>query len=151
MSGDFIERIQILRDNVGAGKTTGHVEVNQVYAAYQEFHPEFKHPDGGKAFYLRDSLYEGEGSFMRKLAERCLQDEGHGFSAGMMEAMEDLSLAVFHNAPWEFSDLRASGHPFVEHNGAVIHDRPPHVARLSEGELKEKRRLSQLFDPGRYS
>ena len=68
-----------------------------------------------------------------------------------MDSMEHVSDEVYVQAPWEFGDLRASGHPSVEHNGEVIHDRAPHTERLTEAELKVKKHLSHLFEPDRHN
>jgi hypothetical protein len=148
--GTFVDRIQVLRDNVGAGKLEGTVTVDQRYAADQHFHDEYYHPDGGKAYYLRDPLYAGQVQYLQHYADRVLADDGNAGSGAMMDNMEHLSDAVYEQAPWEFADLRASGHPRVEHDGAVVHDRAPHVARLTDSEIAEKRKLSRLIDPHRY-
>jgi hypothetical protein len=148
--GTFVGRIQILRDNVGGGTLKGHLEVNQRYAAAQHWHPEWRHPDGGSAYYLRDPFFARITRYMEHLADSLLDEEGKGFSSSMMDNMENLSDAVYEHAPWEFADLRASGHPSVTHNGDTIHDRPPRQPRLTESELKAKHRLSDLFDPERY-
>lgn len=149
MAGTFGERISELINEVGHGTLHGEVEVDQVYARYQHEHPEFKHPDGGKAFYLRDPLFEHVDEYMQKIAEKVL-DRG-GPKEGMKDAMEDLSAKVYEQAPLEFGDLKASGHPKVESDGVVVYDRPPNVGRLSEEELRIKGELRGLFDPNRYS
>jgi hypothetical protein len=148
--GTFVERIQILRDNVGDGKLTGKVEVNQIYAADQHYHEEYRHPDGGKAYYLRDPLYANVAHYMQHLADGLLEHDGKGFSEAMMDNMEHLSREVYREAPWEFAVLRASGHPYVEHNGEVVHDRPPMMPRLTKEQVRDKQKLSRLFDPTRY-
>lgn len=150
MMGTFGERIQTLRDNVGGGEMVGNVEVDQRYAADQHFHDEYKHPDGGKAYYLRDPLYAKESDFMEHLAEKLLEGDGKEFSSAMMDNMESLSQGVYDEAPWEFADLRASGHPSVTVRGELVHDRAPQCPRLSDGEIAEKRKLSQLIQPDRY-
>ena len=127
---------------------SGKVEVNQVYAHYQHEHPEFHHPDGGQAFYLRDPLFLKAEEYMRRLAAGAL----HGkLRDAMIENVEDLSQEVYQRAPWEFGDLRASGHPTVEEDGALVYDRAPMVRRLSEEELDIKEHLRYLFDPNRYA
>lgn len=146
-----MERIDVLRHNVGGGKLEGKCEVNQRYAAYQHFLPELHHPDGGSAYYLRDPFYADHGDYLKHFADKLLADEGRGGSQAMMDGMEKLSDRVFEKAPWEFADLRASGHPSVERDGVVLHDRAPHCARLSDAELREKSRLSRLLDPRRYA
>jgi hypothetical protein len=147
--GTFVGRIQVLRDNVGSGKLTGHLEVNQRYAADQHWHDEYIHPDGGKAFYLRDPLFAQEVENMERLARGVLEEEGKGLADAMMDCMEHLSRGVEIEAPLEFFDLARSGHPSVTHNGEIIKDRAPHRHRLTDEELKIKGRLSHLYDPHR--
>ena len=148
--GTFQERIAELRRQVGAGRLTGHIEVNQVYAAWQHFHPEFVHPDGGKAYYLRDPFFAEHTAFMQHLAEKLITENGSEIESAMADNMERASNLVYENAPWEFGDLRASGHPSVERNGELVHDRAPHIHRLSKEELRIKGELSRLLDPERY-
>jgi len=142
MRGTFDKGLKELRDK-NHGHVTGSVEVDQVYSHYQHEHPEFKHPRGGKAFFLRDPLYQhGPGEYLRHLADRAYTE---GVAHAMISNMEHLSLEVYTQAPWEFGDLRASGHPKVEVDGHVTYDRAPNVARLSEEDLRIKSRLRSLF------
>ena len=46
--------------------------------AWIEFNDGFHHPDGGKAHYLRDSMFLLETENMERLAEALLRDEGKG-------------------------------------------------------------------------
>lgn len=62
----------------------------------------------------------------------------------MADSMEDLSGQVFDHAPVEFFDLRASGHPQVRRAGAVVYDRPPMQARLTEAQLRAKGKLRTI-------
>lgn len=146
MSGTFIQGVNDLLRRTPE-RVTGRVEVNQVYAHYQHEHPEFHHPDGGKAFYLRDPLFQKSSEYLDHLAHGAMTGE---LIRAMTENMEDLSRQVYEEAPWEFGDLRASGHPMVEADGALVYDRAPMVHRLSEEELKIKSHLRYLFDPHRY-
>lgn len=126
---------------------TGHVEVDQVYAHYQHEGVSFHHPDGGQAMYLKEPLFVKVGDYMDRLARgACTGD----LVQAMIDNMEDLSNEVYDRAPWEFGDLRASGHPWVEADGATVYDRPPMVKRLSEADLKIKSHLRYLLDPHRY-
>lgn len=68
----------------------------------------------------------------------------------MTKNMEDLSQQVYDKAPWEFADLRASGHPSVDTDGHRVYDRRPMVGRLSKADLKIKSHLRYLFEPHRY-
>lgn len=128
----------------------GGVEVNQVYAHYQHEHPEFHHPGGGQAFYLSEPLFAKIDSYMDRLARGLITERGSSLRQAMIEDMEDLSREVYNRAPWEFGDLRASGHPTVAEDGELVYDRPPNVHRLSEEELRIKHHLRYLFDPHRY-
>jgi hypothetical protein len=132
-------------------KITGAVKVDQVYAHYQHEHPEFHHPDGGEAFYLKTPLYAKADKYLERLAEGAIQSDGtSGLKDAMIENMEDLSREVYDRAPWEFGDLRASGHPTVAEGEEVVYDRPPMVHRLDKDELAIKSHLRYLFDPNRY-
>lgn len=147
--GSFSEGIQHLIDQTPDRIKFG-VEVDQVYAHYQHEHPEFHHPDGGSAFYLRDPLLSKSRRYLEHVAQHCITAKGLGLRQAMIDNAEDLSLEVYHRAPWEFGDLRASGHPWVEEDGTRVYDRAPLCKRLSAEELKVKSHLRYLFDPNRY-
>lgn len=165
MPGDFLERIDELAEAVGDGHLIGAVEVDQVYAHRQHEELFWKHPEGGQAKYLEQPWLSSAEDTMRHLAKTLL-DEG-GPAVGMVEAVEAGARAVFDHAPFEFGDLRASGHPSVIDGGHVedvdagkvdvigghtVYDRPPAVHRLSEEELRAKgdlRRLGLGHDPHR--
>jgi hypothetical protein len=87
---------------------------------------------------------------MEHLAESAITEEGSNLEDAMADNMEDMSEQIYLLAPWEFGDLRASGHPSVASGGATVYDRPPNVGRLSEEELRAKGELRELFDPHRY-
>lgn len=146
--GTFTDNIARLEERL-AGKWQGKVEVDQIYAHYQHEHPEFHHPDGGKAFYLRDPLFYNARRYLGMVADSML-GEG-GVTEGLKQAMEHLSKEVYNQAPWEFADLRASGHPSVTRDGAKVYDRAPYVHRLDSLELRAKAELRYLFDPNRYA
>lgn len=150
MRGTFGERTQELERQVGSGRLRGSVEVDQVYAHYQNVHPEFHHPDGGEAFFMENSLYLYIEDYMRHLAANAITEEGSGIQDAMIDCMESMSAHIYQRAPWEFSDLRDSTHPTVTSDGETTYDRPPRVARLSSAELAEKGRLQRQLDPHRY-
>ena len=132
-------------------RVTGHVVVDQVYAHYQHEHPELHHPDGGGPFYLTEPLFLKADRYLAHIASKAVASHGvNGIVEAMTENMEDLSKEVYDRAPWEFGDLRASGHPIVEKDGEVVYDRAPMVHRLSKEELAIKSHLRYLFDPHRY-
>lgn len=149
MKGDFARSLDRLIEETPT-RLTGHVEVNQVYAHYQHEHPEFHHPDGGGAFYLKEPLYVKVGDYLARLGRGAVTKRGGELRKAMIDNMEALSREVYDRAPWEFGDLRASGHPSVEENGHIVYDRPPNVHRLSEEELRIKHHLRYLYDPHRY-
>lgn len=145
----FVEEIQRLIDQTPE-HVVGSVEVDQVYAHYQHEHPEFHHPDGGGAFYLRDPLFEQCGSYLEHIARNFLSHDGVHVTRPMADNMEHLSQEIYVRAPFEFGDLKASGHPTVTEDGTVTYDRPPLAPRLDKEELRIKNHLRYLFDPHRY-
>jgi len=138
-SASFVAALDRLSDKIGTGRIRGRVEVDQVYARYQHEGLDLNHPRGGQAKYLEQPLYANAPLYMADLAARVLPDGD--LEQAMADCMEDLSGEVFDRAPIEFLDLRASGHPTVERGGAVVYDRPPMQARLTEPQLRAKSRL----------
>lgn len=148
--GTFVDNMdRLLRET--PDRIEGRVEVDQVYAHYQHEHPEFHHPDGGQAFYLTEPLYAKADRYLKHVADSAINAKGLGVRQAMIENMEDLSREVYERAPWEFGDLRASGHPIVEEDGTVVYDREPLCKRLDPEELAIKSHLRYLFDPNRYA
>lgn len=147
--GSFASNVGTLAAQA-AGPWRGKVEVNQVYAHNQHEHPEYNHPDGGEAFYLRNPLFNDIPIMFKMVAAKVLTEDGCDLDDGLMDAMEHLSLQVYARAPWEFADLRASGHPQVWRMGKRIKNRPPNCHRLSPEELRTKKQLSRLLWPDRY-
>ena len=131
------------------GRWSARVEVNQVYAHAQESHAEWHHPDGGQAFYLRDTVYLDP--HLRRLADGLIDQWGVGVEEGLKGVAEDLAKGVFLRAPWEFNDLRKSGRPYVTRDNATVWERPAEVGRLSKEQLRLKRQVSYLLDPHRYT
>lgn len=139
MAGSFVERISELIDAVGDGPIQGKVEYDQIYAHYQHEGLDFKHPQGGEAEYLRRPALGNVNSYMHRLAEEAVTEQGSRLTEGMIEVTEDLAQESERRAPFEFGALRGSSHPSVESNGEVVYDRPPENPRLSEAELKARR------------
>lgn len=139
---DFFDRIDELADRVGHGTVHGEVEVNQVYAKYQELRDDLQHPRGGQAHYLGGPFLENVEDNMRHLAKTLLEPGGP--VDGMVEVVEATSRSVFEHSPVEWGDLRDSGHPSVTDDGHTVYDRPPRVPRLSEYELRAKGKLRTL-------
>lgn len=140
--GTFGARVEELIESVGGGgKLEGRVVVDQPYAQDQHETLAYHHQGGGKARYLGDPLFMSLGHYMQRLANNVL----HGSLPGAMaDNMEDLSKAVFEEAPFEFGDLKASGHPIVKSGGEIYYDRPPAVHRLTKAELDAKQELRNL-------
>lgn len=150
VTGSFVANLgHILADL--PDEVTGRVEVNQVYAHYQHEGVGFHHPDGGQALYLKEPLYVNADKYLQHVADEVIGSHGVNVRQPMIDNMEDLSMEVYNRAPWEFGDLRASGHPTVEEDGVVVYDRAPMCPRLSEEELKIKSHLRYLLDPNRYA
>lgn len=139
--GTFTESMDRLIEQT-EGKWSARVEVDQVYAHYQEVHPEFHHPRGGQAFYVRDTLYLGQ--WLARIAQGLINEDGVALGRKMRETAEGMSAGVFIRAPWEFHDLRKSGHPYVTRDGVKVYDRPPEVRRLTEQDLRLKGQLRYL-------
>lgn len=150
MNGTFGTRLDELAEAVGHGHLKSSVKVDQIYAHYQHEHPEFHHPDGGQAFYLRDPMFAHVDIDMQAIADRTITREGSEIKDAMADWAEHISDEVYALAPLEFGDLKASGHPVVEDDGFVIYDRAPRVHRLSEEELRIKGHLRALYEPDRY-
>jgi hypothetical protein len=153
----FFERIDLLAEEVGDDHLIGACEVDQVYAHRQHEELTWRHPEGGQAKYLEQPFLDGAEDHVRRLAKTLL-DPG-GPTVGMTEIVEEMARDVFEHAPFEFGDLRASGHPFVVDGGRIltgengksdiagghnVYDRPPAVHRLSEDELRAKGDLRRL-------
>lgn len=145
MVSTFSERIHLLLDQVGDHDIEARLVVDQVYAQNQHQSFWFKHPQGGKAFYLRDPLFGRLNKNMRRIADKLITEEGSEIRDAMIEVAEDLDAGVVEQAPREFGDLENSGHPIVTDDGATIYDRPPRVHRLSREELRAKDRVRELF------
>jgi hypothetical protein len=146
MAGSFTERMESLIASTGAGTLSSRVEVDQVYAAYQEFREELRHPRGGQAHYLRDSLYHQIEPIMGNLAGGLLEPEGlKGAGRRNAELISDMVEVL---APVEFNDLRRSGHPTATDDGELYFDRAPHVPRLTEEQLRAKGDRRRMTDMG---
>lgn len=156
MVSTFYGRVDHLADEVGHGNLEGKVTVDQVYAHYihegiSRFtgQPLVMH-EGGEAGFLRNPLFEKNDERMKRLADAAITPEGSDLERAMADEMEELSTDVYERAPREFGDLRASGHPTVTSDGAVVYDRPPNVHRLSEEELRAKGHVRSLFRFSRH-
>jgi hypothetical protein len=149
MPGTFFARIDALDHQVGHGVLAVNVEVNQVYAKYQELREDLKHPRGGQAHALRDSGPAGpeQDADLEKLAAEVLIDL-HGAAIDLAERVCVRYLA---NAPVEFWNLRRSTHPKATDDGEVFYEREPYVHRLSEAELRAQRAHGYDLDYGAHA
>lgn len=127
MPGDFDERAAELAEHVGHGTLRGTVEVDQIYARFQELRLDLRHPRGGQAKYLETALLGSVDSNMRRLADAVPDGD---LAAAMAEAMEHVADQVAVLAPTETGALRDSAHPTVTSGGATVYDRPPGTGRL---------------------
>lgn len=141
---DFFERMEHLIGTVGIGSLSSECEADQIYARYQELGADFRHPGGGQAFAMRDSVFGNETQIMETFAETLLTEDGSDIKRGAERNAEKIAASYFEKAPIEFGDLKGSAHPTVVDDGAVIYDRPPAVHRLSEDELRAKGDLKRL-------
>jgi hypothetical protein len=136
MSGTFAERVKELKRQTGAPeKLEMTCTVDQVYAHYQHEHMELRHPRGGTAKFLEQPLYDHYREYLTEYGRNVLRDGGQ---RSLGESADHLSDQVEMRAPREWGDLMRSGHPHVEQGERTLHDRPPKVRRLSEGELRAK-------------
>lgn len=141
----FFDRIDELDIAVGHGLLTLAVEINQIYAHYQEVGDDFEHPRGGEARALRNSLFVKIDQFMEIYARSFITETGSDVIQAAKDIAENISFEYYDRAPREFDDLRDSGHPTVTDDGVVIYDRAPRVGRLTAEQLREK---SKLRDEG---
>jgi hypothetical protein len=142
MTATFSERMTELRRMTGAPeRLRGQVTVDQVYAHYQHERTELHHPRGGGPFYLSRPLFDHFREYLNAIGRSMLEDGGR---RGMARSMEHLSDAVEVHAPREFGDLGRSGHPEVYSGQRQVYDRDPKQHRLTDAELKLKRRLRHL-------
>jgi hypothetical protein len=148
MSGDCIERIELLRHRTrcGQGLLRGSVTVDQVYAHFQHERLDLHHPRGGGPKYLERPLFEHAPAYLTEVARGWLDDGGQ---RAMARSMEHLSDEAELAAPWEWGDLIHSGHPEVRRGESLTYDRPPKRHRLTAAELKAKSRLRWPSLPAR--
>lgn len=148
--GDFHDKMQMLIDSTARGNITGEVVVDQVYAHYQEVNVTFRHPDGGQAYYMRDSLYEDLNGKMQKIADSVLDEEGTHPEEGVKKVVDSVNDSIKEKAPLEFGDLRGSGHRIVTVGQETVYDVPALIGRQSAEELKQKKHIQEILEPGRY-
>ena len=135
--GEFGDRIQELIERVGDGRLRGTVTVDQVYAAYQNFRTDLRHPVG-KARFLSDALTENYHHYFEEIARHVLEPGGPVH--GMQQACESLANTAATQTPVELFNLARSQAITVRDKGAVVYHREPRQRRLSDAELRALRR-----------
>lgn len=140
MAGDFRQRTQVLLDMVGTGTIEASVRVDQVYAQMQHEAAEFRHPGGGKAYYLRDPLIKNHRSWLTEVAKELFYQPMNNL---FIAIADDFKEEAFLQTPLFESDLARSGEPRVKDRGRFIY-RGPHQRRLSKAQLKIKTRKWHL-------
>jgi len=146
MASDFGEHLDELGQRVGEGTLSGSVEYDQAYAHRQHAAIQYKHEHGGQAEYLSSTLDERRDALLQHLADKVLDPEG--VKTGMIEDMNNLADSSAGKVPLEHGTLRASAHPTVEENGALVYDRP-YQRRLTDEELDKEHELTPPTREGR--
>ena len=144
MATDIGEKLGKLIADVGEGTLESSCVVDQVYAKYQELREDLNHPEGGQAHYLRDSLFHELSPIMGMYGRALLTPMGSEIRHAAGDVAEHISQGVYERAPFEFGDLKGSGHPSATDDGATIYDRAPNVHRLGHEELRAKGDLRRL-------
>lgn len=129
MADTFNRRMDSLMREVGIGHITAGCTVDQPYAQNQHQSVWFKHPHGGRAFYLGGPLLEHAFELLEELSRRVITPNGSMLRLGMIDIAETMARYVLENAPKETGELSLSGHPWVTDDGVIIYDRPPIAAR----------------------
>jgi hypothetical protein len=144
MASTFFARTEALKERVGTGLMSFTVSADQVYAYNIEaggwenflgkYGPRSLEPrHGGELHALELSLKALADHLWEDCADRLLLPDG--LFEAFVSGAEELCAAYSLNAPVEWGNLRLSGHPVVEDNGATVYDRPPISPRLSRAEL----------------
>lgn len=148
MGGTMVARLRELSEAVGHGDLEVHGVVDQVYAHYQEAGEDLNHPRGGQAHALGETVLGGQGEWMEQLAARAITPDGSHLREAAVDVIGAWSARYGKLAPVEFDDLRGSMHEYVTDDGAVVHDKAPRVARLSEDELRRKHNFDHSHGDG---
>lgn len=145
MTSTFAERTRQLEHEVGKGRLTATVTVDQIYAAPLEIGYWKSGPlagvsnrprHGGETHALRNSVVEFTDHYMRNLAGHAL--EPGGLVDAMIDNSEQIARHYFDKAPRETNALRLSANPVVTDDGIEVYNRPAIVRRLSKEELKHR-------------
>lgn len=135
--GTWRSRVDQLERNVGRGALVGRYAVDQRYAADQHVQQNYRHPRGGGPNYVSIPLQARHREWYRGIAAGLLDGSA---PARMADAMDDLDGQVRVLAPLDENDLRRSGQYAVTDAGAVVIQQAPEVPRLTDEQLRAKRR-----------
>lgn len=135
MAGSFSRRTRELADQVGNGDLEMKLVVDQPYAFWVEVRDELQHPRG-QSRYVETTMMAGADGWMATLAAGAY----HGLRLAAIEVSEEMVADAANRTPVEFADLIRSGAPTVTDDGAVVYARPAAQRRLSEAEVKAKKR-----------
>jgi len=133
--GSFVERMEELKKLVGTGRIETTIRVDQVYAYRQHQHPEFSHPRGGQAFYLRKALFEVAPQYFARLQQELIRGNVQVLFIRLGEAVAEKSRSY---TPIELGNLRRSDSVVTKVGGRVIYRREAAQRRLSRTELNSR-------------
>lgn len=135
--GTFGARMNELANQVGRGKITAKVTVDQIYARRQHQTADYAHPGGGEAFFLRNALMSTYSEALQRVAMTLFNGN---IQREFIDYAERLDSARQDRTPIELGNLRGSGRAEVLVGGAYIYRRPARVGRLSRRELNARKR-----------
>lgn len=142
--GTFATNTRAMAAEAGSGRVEAHVYIDQIYAHWIHENPQFEHPNGGKAYFLRDPLFANIESYMEWAASGLFSSDGRWtYRDAWAQNMEKLAAAAAAQTPREFLNLIKSGHPVVEQDGVTFYDRPPEVPRLPDEELQAQKKAAR--------
>lgn len=117
--GTFVQRIAVLRDNVGGGRLVGSIVIDQIYARYQhERH--LHHPRGGRSKFLTTGLVETGPRAFQTMANQVLRGS---LNIAMARGTENVVKTVRAYEPKEFGTMANSATVRVTDRGRVVYYR----------------------------
>lgn len=144
--GSFFERTEELKKLIGRGQISGEVKVSQVYARRQHQNPQYAHPNGGQAFYLRDALRGETRPHLQRTAQTLYRGGIQAEFIGFVERVENKAADL---TPEELGTLKGSGSVKVKVGGATIYSRAARVAKLSRTALNKRIRRRHIDSAAR--
>lgn len=137
---EFLRGLDRVDAAVGRGTLTLSITVDQRYAKKQHQDPTLRHPEGGKAFYLRDPLFELAPQMVEEMADRAITRDGSDLRGAAVDMVQVWAHAVRLESPHWWGDLANSGHPVVTDDDTVVYERQPKARRLTDEEIRLKNR-----------